>query len=45
LLALAVIVARKAGGRDDGIAAVVVVVVAFTLALGISAANRPRRAR
>jgi len=42
LLALAVIIARQSGGRDDGLTALAVIVVAFTIELGISAANRPR---
>ncbi len=41
LLALAVIVARQ-NGQHDGLTALVVIVVAFTIALGASAANRPR---
>lgn len=40
-LALAVIVARQ-NSQDDGLTALVVIVVAFTIALGASAANRPR---
>lgn len=40
-LALAVIVARQAS-QDDGLAALVVIVVAFTIGLGLSAVNRPR---
>ncbi len=43
LLALAVIVARTSGGRDAGLAALGVVVFAFTVQLFISAVNRPRR--
>jgi hypothetical protein len=41
LLALAVIVARQSS-QGDGLTALVVVVVAFTIGLGLSAANRPR---
>jgi hypothetical protein len=41
LLALAVIVARQ-NSQHDGLTALVVIVVAFTIALGASAANRPR---
>lgn len=44
LLALAVILARSAGGRGAGLTALLVVVFAFTVALVISAINRPRRA-
>ncbi len=40
-LALAVIVARQTS-QDDGLAALAVIVVAFTIALGLSAVNRPR---
>lgn len=43
LLAIAVIVARSSDGRDAGLAALVVVVAAFTIQLSISAATRPRR--
>lgn len=42
LLALAVIMARKSGGQDDGLAALVVVAVAFTVQLALSAVTRPR---
>ena len=41
LLALAVILARQSS-QDDGLAALVVIVFAFTIYLGISAATRPR---
>ena len=41
LLALAVIVARQ-NSQHDGLTALVVIVVAFTIALGASAATRPR---
>jgi hypothetical protein len=42
LLALAVILARRSS-RDDGLAALIVIVVAFTVQLITSALNRPRR--
>jgi hypothetical protein len=42
LLAVAVILARSAAGRDAGLAALAVIVVAFTIQLAISAINRPR---
>jgi len=42
LLALAVIVARKQGTQGDGLAALAVIVFAFTAQLAISFANRPR---
>lgn len=45
LLALAIVLARSAGGRNDGLAALVVIVVAFTVQLAISALNRPRGTR
>jgi hypothetical protein len=41
LLALAVIVARQSS-KDDGLTALAVIVVAFTIQLAISAAIRPR---
>ncbi|MGH2868060.1 MAG: hypothetical protein ACRDNK_10910 [Solirubrobacteraceae bacterium] len=41
LLALAVIVARQSS-QGDGLTALVVIVLSFTIALGLSAANRPR---
>ncbi len=41
LLALAVIVARQSS-QHDGLTALVVIVVAFTIGLGLSAASRPR---
>jgi hypothetical protein len=41
LLALAVILARQAS-RNDGLTALVVIVVAFTLSMATLAANRPR---
>lgn len=42
LLAIAVILARTQGGRDAGLAALAVIVVAFTIQLAISAITRPR---
>ncbi len=42
LLALTVILVRQSSGRGAGLAALVVVVAAFTVGLGISAAFRPR---
>jgi hypothetical protein len=42
-LALAVILVRKAKGPDDGLAALVVIVFAYTIQLAISFATRPRR--
>jgi hypothetical protein len=39
-LALAVVVARRTGSRDDGLTALVVVVVAFTVQLATSALTR-----
>jgi hypothetical protein len=41
-LALAVILARQSS-RGDGLTALAVVVFAFTIYLGLSAANRPRK--
>jgi phosphotransferase system glucose/maltose/N-acetylglucosamine-specific IIC component len=41
LLALAVIAARGTS-KDDGLTALVVIVVAFTLSLGVMAGTRPR---
>jgi hypothetical protein len=45
LLALAVILARTQGGRDAGLAALVVITVAFTVQLAVSAMTRPRRSK
>lgn len=42
LLALTVILVRQASGQGAGLAALAVVVFAFTVALGLSAAFRPR---
>jgi hypothetical protein len=44
LLALAVVLARR-HSQDAGLAALIVVVVAFTVQLATSAASRPRKAR
>jgi hypothetical protein len=41
-LALTVILVRKAGSRDDGLTALLVIVFAFTIQLATSAATRPR---
>lgn len=41
LLALAVIVARNGGSRNDGLAALLVIVGAFTIQLALSALTRP----
>ena len=43
LLALAVVLARSSGGKDAGLAALIVIVVAFTVQLFTSAVTRPRR--
>ena len=43
LLAIAVIIARSQVGRDAGLTALVVIVVAFTVQLAVSATTRPRR--
>lgn len=45
LLALAVVLARSDGGRAGGLTALIVIVVAFTVQLAVSAITRPRRAR
>jgi hypothetical protein len=45
LLALAIVLARSVGGRNDGLTALVVIVVAFTVQLAVSALNRPRGTR
>ena len=42
LLAIAVVVARSSSGKDAGLTALVVIVFAFTVQLGISAVIRPR---
>lgn len=41
-LALVVIFVRRGDGQDAGLTALLVIVFAFTVQLGISAANRPR---
>jgi hypothetical protein len=41
LLALAVIIARRSGSQGDGLAALVVIVAAFTIQLALAAINRP----
>ncbi len=43
LLALTVILVRRGAGQDDGLTALIVIVFAFTVQLGISAASRPRK--
>jgi hypothetical protein len=43
LLALAVILARRSDGQNAGLAALAVVVIAFTIQLATAALNRPRR--
>ena len=43
VLALAVILVRRGAGRDAGLAALVVIVFAFTVQLACSAITRPRR--
>lgn len=45
LLALAIVLARRDAGQNAGLAALIVIVVAFTVQLAISAASRPRKAR
>jgi len=42
-LAMAVILVRKGSGQDDGLSTLVVIVVAFTVQLVTSIADRPRR--
>jgi hypothetical protein len=42
VLALTVILIRKAGSRDDGLTALLVIVFAFTVQLAVSAASPPR---
>jgi hypothetical protein len=42
-LALVVVLVRKGSGQDAGLAALVVVVFAFTVQLAVSAISRPRR--
>jgi hypothetical protein len=43
LLAITVILVRKSDGQDAGLTALVVIVFAYTVAMVISAATRPRR--
>ena len=43
VLALAVILARRSGSRGDGLAALLLIVGAYTVQLAISCAARPRR--
>jgi hypothetical protein len=45
LLAIAVILARSQAGRDAGLTALVVIAVAFTVQLAVSAITRPKRPR
>jgi hypothetical protein len=45
LLALAVVLVRRGDGKDAALTALIVIVVAFTIQLGISFIHRPRRAR
>jgi hypothetical protein len=45
VLALAVIVARNADGRDAGLTCLAVVVFAYTMSLAVAAATRPLRSR
>ena len=42
-LALAIVLVRRGAGRDDGLAALLVIVFAFTAELIISVATRPRK--
>jgi hypothetical protein len=41
VLAIAVILVRKNSGQDAGLAALAVIVVAFTIQLAVSAVSRP----
>jgi hypothetical protein len=41
LLAMAVILARRTGGKHDGLAALLVILVAFTIQLTVSIIDRP----
>jgi hypothetical protein len=41
-LAMVIVLVRKDGGQGAGLAALLVIVFAFTIQLGISALNRPR---
>jgi hypothetical protein len=42
-LAIVIILLRQDGGRDDGLTALLVIVIAFTVQLSVSAATRPSR--
>jgi hypothetical protein len=42
VLAITVILVRKGSGQDAGLAALAVIVVAFTIQLAVSAVSRPR---
>jgi hypothetical protein len=42
LLAITIILVRRGDGKDAGLAALAVIVFAFTIQLGISAGSRPR---
>jgi hypothetical protein len=41
LLAVAIILARKSGGKHDGLAALLVILAAFTIQLTVSIVDRP----
>jgi len=41
LLAIAIILARKSGGKHDGLVALLVILVAFTIQLTVSIVDRP----
>lgn len=45
LLALAVVLVRRSDGKDAALAALIVIVVAFTIQLAVSFIHRPRRGR
>jgi hypothetical protein len=42
LLALAIILVRRGSGKDDGLTALLVILVAFTIQLAIGVVTRPR---
>ena len=44
-LAVTIILVRRDIGKNDGLTALAVIVVAFTIQLGVSAITRPRRQR
>jgi hypothetical protein len=44
-MAIAVIIARNAAGRDAGLTCLAVVVFAYTMSLAMAAATRPMRSR